>query len=131
VEQTDLTSLPIQFNFSPCLAFQGENVILSSTVGLAKHLANPSSNANASSNDSGEASGSNTVAELRAAELRDILVANQKQIVASNMLEKGQSTEQANQEFQTLITVVELFEKAKLEFRTSDRATLDFSLFIP
>jgi hypothetical protein len=133
-DEKNLAELPIQFNFSPCIVFKGKDVILSSTIDLAKKLVSPSgalSDTSTSSTDSGEQSAvSNTLLEIQAAVLSDILSANKKQIIANNMLEKGQSADQAEQEFNVLLTIAEFFQKARLDFRATDRAVLDVSLFV-
>jgi hypothetical protein len=133
-DEKNLAELPIQFNFSPCIVFKDKNVILASTIDLAKKLIATSSEttsdpANSTSGQEDSAK-SNTLLEIEASVLSEILAANKKQIIANNMLEKGQSAEQAGQEFTVLLTIVDFFERARLDFHATDRAVLDVSLFV-
>lgn len=139
VDRKKRDEAPIQFNFSPCLAFVDDAVILSSTISLAKQLADSLSSPASSSNpnpkkldskDSESAAGStgaNTVLQIDAQAVKSILQDNRNHLISQNMLEKGHSKKEAEQEIDTLLLLVDLLENAKLKLSFHQSATLEIS----
>lgn len=114
----------IQFNFSPCLAFAGDRVIVSSTLGLAKNLvALTASPAGAT-----EATPCNTQARTDFAALRAILQDNRRHLIAQNMVEKGHSREEAEVEIDSLVGLLDLVDDLGLRFSATDQMRLEIGL---
>jgi hypothetical protein len=124
----DPSSLKINYNFSPSIAFSGNRFVLASTSALAHTLAT----AKASSAPPGEAPQAvNTDAVLHAGALREILTDNRGQLVAQNMLKEGHSKEEAEQEIGVLLELLGWFDNAALSLDTSAnelRVSLEVSL---
>ncbi|MFO0942872.1 MAG: hypothetical protein U0930_19210 [Pirellulales bacterium] len=140
VDRKKREEAPIQFNFSPCLAFVDDAVILSSTINLAKQLAgslsspaprsSPSqnnSNSKESETSTARSTGANTVLQVDAQAVKSILQDNRNHLISQNMLEKGHSKKEAEQEIDTLLLLVDLLENAKLKLSFHQSATLDIS----
>ncbi len=128
--------LPIQFNFSPCLGFKDDMVILSSTVGLAKELAAADLSAldhqqHASAQSSGvvaDQAKKNTILEVHSAALKAVLLENRQQIIAGNMISKGQTEEQADQEFQSLLLIADLLKKVAIVLNVGSEVALQLTV---
>ena len=114
LDDQDTTITPINYNFSPTLAFAGERMVISSSSKLARTLVQ--SSADVDSNEMG----SNTHAVLHADALADVLRDNKPQLVAQNMLEKGHSPEQANAEIGLLLDLINLFRDASMDLDVTD-----------
>jgi len=112
--QRDSEAAPIFFNFSPTLAFIGDRVILSSSLKLAKELVMQEQPAESPLQTS------NTAVTLDASVLRTILAANKSQLVASNMLSKGQSQDSAEAEIGLLLELITFLKDAQLKLDTTD-----------
>ena len=114
-EQRESTTAPINFNFSPSIAFAGERIIFSSSIALAKELiAQPE----------GVSTGReryNTAVLFNASTLKQVLNANQSQLVANNMLEKGHDKKAAEAEIGLLLELVGMFKDAKLDLDVTDQ----------
>ncbi len=113
----------IQFNFSPTLAFVGERVVLSSTTPLAQQLVEHYSGTAAA-----PPAGANTAVHADLKELRAILEDNRRQLIAQNMLEKGQTREEAEKELAGLFSLLDAFHSFDLRFAVGPRMTLDVNL---
>ena len=100
--------VPINLNFSPSLAFVGDRVIFSSTLGLAKDLTQMP--------EADELGPNNTDARLDAEILAQILNENREQLIAQNMLEEGNSREEAEAAIGVLFEVLHLVDDVKLDF---------------
>jgi hypothetical protein len=81
---------PLNFNFSPSLAFAGNLMVLSSTKGLARELIEAAGKSRAASPEP-----VNTRLTLDAAALRRVLADNKENLVAQNMVDQGRSKEEA------------------------------------
>lgn len=106
-DEVDSTDAKILYNFSPSIGFSGERFVVASTADMARKLAvvprpDPASIAD------------NTHAVLRANTLRDVLADNQEQLIAQNMLEDGNTREEAEAIIDLLLQVVSYFEDASL-----------------
>ncbi len=116
-DQRESRDAPIQFNFSPTLAFAGKRVVLSSSTQLARELIGLD---NASKAENENASNANTVASVDVATLQKILQSNKSQLVANNMLEKGHSKAAAEGEISFLIDLVGFLRQAGVSLSVND-----------
>lgn len=118
--------LPIQFNFSPTLAFEGDLVYLSSTNALAKQLKlRP-----AEAKESNEQSRNNTLLAIDFGALKQALTANRNQLTAQNMLDKGHSRSEAEKEIDTLISLLSLLKTGNAALRFGDQVKFMLDLEI-
>jgi hypothetical protein len=71
--------------------------------------------------DSGrEGTDDNTIAKLNAKVLRDVLADNRSQLVAQNMLEEGNTKEQAEANIDLLLQVIDYVRGANASLQTTD-----------
>jgi hypothetical protein len=118
--------LPIQFNFTPCIAFDGPRVVVSSTMPLAKEILKQQS-----SKEPAPASvGTNTNVQLDVASLKEILNANRETLIANNILEKGHSRDKAEKEIDLLMSILGMFKElaGTLRFDQCAEVSLQLSL---
>jgi hypothetical protein len=109
--------LPIQFNFSPTVAFSGARFILASTEGLARQLAA------APSPPPGEAAaGVNTSLHLNFGALRRILAANRSHLITQNMLQEGHSREEAERQVSLGLALLDHLLDFTLKLRQSEHS---------
>ncbi len=113
-EEDELAAVPINYNFSPTLAFAGERMIVSSSTQLARTLIGLSAPSESNIKQP------NTVAVLNADALADTLRDNKQQLVAQNMLEKGHGPDQANAEIDVLFDILALFKDVTVELDVDD-----------
>ncbi len=109
----DPARLPIQFNFSPAIAFVGDRFIISSTLPLARELVTADVSAQTPS------ANSEAVVDFQA--LRDVLADNRGQLVAQNMLTSGHTNEEAEKDVGVLVDLVGLLRDASLKFTNGDQ----------
>ncbi|MEM8732725.1 MAG: hypothetical protein AAGG44_00785 [Planctomycetota bacterium] len=125
LQPDEVEAAPIQFNFSPTVVFEGEQFIVSSSRALAEQIATNSpsrihgneygAQQDASQQPSeGSASATNTLVKLDGQQLHRILKANQQQLVTQNMLEDGNSREEAELEIGLLLDAASWFASAEL-----------------
>lgn len=124
----DPAKLRINYNFAPSVAFAGNRFVLATTkeLALATATAVP---AGAATDDASRVVNSDVV--LRPAELRDILADNQEQLIAQNMLEKGHSRAEAEQEIGILLELLQWVDRLGLRLDTTAseiRAAVELSL---
>ncbi|MGQ9592600.1 MAG: hypothetical protein ACUVYA_20155, partial [Planctomycetota bacterium] len=125
--------LDARFNFSPSIAVAGENLILSSTAGLAKDLIAALEGGPAAPSPSAApppGPGTDFLLELRGRPLRDLLEANRANLVRQNMIEKGHTQEEAEREIGLLLELAGRVRSLKLssaatEGRTKARLELE------
>jgi hypothetical protein len=124
--------VPIQFNFRPTLGFVGDRMILASTTKLAKEIAAQVATGGATG-ETGEAklvaSGdegvdANTVLQLRADVVKEMLELNRGFLVAQNMLEKGHGKEAAEREIGMLMSIVDELEGFGMSLRIDRQAEI-------
>ncbi|QEF96237.1 hypothetical protein Mal15_02640 [Stieleria maiorica] len=108
-EEDDLDTIPINYNFSPTIAFAGQRMILASSTNLARAIADSAASTDAA------ATQPNTIAVLNVDPMADALRDNQAQLVAQNMLEKGHGPDQADAEIGVLFDLLALFENATVK----------------
>jgi hypothetical protein len=116
----ELENAPIYWNFSPSIAFVGDRIVISSTEQLARDLRD-------SLHDAKEATSPqpNTLVELEASPLHQLLLENREQFIAKNMLDKGHDRQEAEKEIDALLAIVSLFRDAQLALETNhDQMTL-------
>lgn len=112
-DDEDSTEAPIVFNFTPTVGFSGDRFVVASTQRLAKQLTlakpvNP------------KYRNENTAANLQSSVLKQVLNDNREQLIAQNMLEEGNSRDEAVEQIELLLEVIGYFKNAKLDFGESD-----------
>ncbi|MCG8649077.1 MAG: hypothetical protein MI861_04555 [Pirellulales bacterium] len=113
-DERESTQADIIFNFSPTVGFSQQRFVISSTKSLAKELIMAKPVQPATSQD-------NTHTELRADVLRNILHDNRGQLIAQNMLEDGNSREEAEAIIDLLLEVVGYFDGASLRLGADEK----------
>ena len=114
LDQRDSTDAPINFNFSPTIAFAGKRILLSSSIPLARELVSQPENL------ASDRAGHNTEVLLSFNVLKRVLNDNQSQLVANNMLEKGHDKQAAEAEVGLLLELVSMFNEAKIDLDVTD-----------
>ncbi len=104
----------IQFNFSPSLAFAENRFFIASTKQMAKELVDAAQNEQTTRGET-----SNTAIKLNAEALGEILSDNRDQLVAQNMIKKGQTREESAAEIGLLLEVLSLFEGMTFDVKTT------------
>lgn len=123
--------LPIQFNFSPSIAFVGDQVIVASHVQLARQWAAHAALPEEEKSQSGESASkvwipdANTWAAVDFQALKKILETNKNGLITQNMLEKGHSKAEASKEIGTLMDLLALLDRGSLQLRFSERAAIE------
>ena len=115
------------YNFSPSLAMIGNRLFLASTRQLAEELfdAHRKSTVKPAAGNTIE----NTRAQLDAEILADVLTDNRDQFVSQNMLKKGQKKTQAEQEIDTLLSLLRWLKSSSIRLAT-EKNTVRFDLGI-
>lgn len=109
----------INFNFSPTVAFHDRTFILSSTKSLAKSIIEMQKNPIKPGDDgSRDHITVNTNVDVDAAVLKSVLKENESHLIAQNMLDKGHSRKEAEQEISTLLDIITLFKSLNLALET-------------
>jgi hypothetical protein len=119
--------LPIQFNFSPSIAFHEDLVCISSTKELAVSVFRKNAATSPSQSDTNPV---HTKLQIDAKQVRKILEANREQLIAQNMLEKGHNRDEAESEINNLFLFSRLVESINLALRFADQGNtvLDLGL---
>ncbi len=117
-ERTDADA---RFNFNPSLAMPNGYLVLSSTEGLARDLIDALKE-EASQTLAG-IKDVHSLAELDGTNLASILNANREQLVRNNMIEEGNSRDQAEGAIDTLLAIVGHLGQTKFEIRNESGAT--------
>jgi acyl-CoA reductase-like NAD-dependent aldehyde dehydrogenase len=121
-EAADPAKLRINYNFSPSVAFANGRFVLASTKELAVALATASASAIATESAAATEDASrvaNSRAELRFDALRETLADNREHLIAQNMLEKGHSRAEAEQEIGVLLDIARWFDRLELHLDTT------------
>ncbi|MEI6537979.1 MAG: hypothetical protein WCO86_00430, partial [Planctomycetota bacterium] len=106
----DSTTADMIFNFSPSVAFSGDQFILASTADLAKQLASAPA---ARASDSGV----NTQLALHLEAISDALSDNREQLISQNMLEEGHTREEAEAAIDLVFEFVRCINGAGITLR--------------
>lgn len=120
--------LPIQFNFQPCIAFSDDQVAVASTVEIAKQIFSPESGKPESSLT--RLDNANTTMVLDVKSIASLLLENRETLITNNVLEKGHSRQQAEEEVDLLFTVLGMFKelRASLSFQEATELSLQLDL---
>jgi hypothetical protein len=113
-DEKDSERARIQFNFSPSLAFTEDRFFIASTKQLAKDLVDA---AHDEQTTRGEAS--NTSIRLNTETLGDILDDNREQLIAQNMIKKGQTREESAHEIGLLLETLALIQDVSFDVKTT------------
>lgn len=113
-DEKDTKEGKINFNFSPSVAFVGDRFIVCSTKGLARELAGASTDAQE------PATKANTHVRADLAALRKVLEDNRRHLVSQNMLEEGNSKEEAEGAIGAQLAILELLRGASLGLKADD-----------
>ncbi|MGB7342980.1 MAG: hypothetical protein WBD20_02095 [Pirellulaceae bacterium] len=123
-DDRESTDAAIVFNFSPTVGFSGNRFVLASTTDLARKL----TMAKTPEPDQIE---DNTASNLRANVLQGVLRDNREQLIAQNMLEDGNSRDEAEAAIELLLEVVGYFRDASMRLGQNDgQLQLDLSVRI-
>ncbi len=109
--------LPIQFNFSPTLAFIEDRMILCSSVESAKSMVGQTSQSGSDVEQNVQ-----TWFEADASAVARALQANSNSIIAQNMLEKGNTRLEAKREFDTLMLILGLVKQVSMSMEFEQQA---------
>ncbi|XZE17956.1 hypothetical protein SH449x_003237 [Pirellulaceae bacterium SH449] len=118
--------LPIQFNFTPCIAFAGERVAISSTVELAKQIFASDDADVQTSSPTTDTSNTNLVIDVPS--IASLLLENRETLITNNILEKGHSRQDAEEEVELLFTVLSLAKELRAALRFRDGTELSIEL---
>jgi hypothetical protein len=120
--------LPIQFNFQPCIAFSGDQVAVASTVEIAKQIFSPESAKMESTLT--KLDNANTTMVLDVQSIASLLFENRETLITNNVLEKGHSRQQAEEEVDLLFIVLGIFKelRASLSFQESTELSLELDI---
>jgi hypothetical protein len=114
----------IYYNFSPALVLSDDRLMLCSTKQIAEELADLAANKNGS-----EKAAQNTLLEISARPLADLLTANREQLIAQNMLEKGHTRQQAEKEIDVFLALVNAVRDAKVSLTPTEKTlSLDIEI---
>jgi hypothetical protein len=109
--------LPIQFNFSPTLAFYEDRMILCSSVESAKLIVGQSAQGVVDTKPNVQ-----TWLEADASAIQRALQANSNPIIAQNMLEKGNTRLEAKREFDTMMLILGLAKRLSMTMEFEKQA---------
>lgn len=112
--EEDSEYAPILFNFSPSVGFRGDRFVVSSTSQLARELVGQRAMADGNRR--------NTALELRAATLKTVLADNRDQLISQNMLEDGNTREEAEAAIDLLLELVGYFQNATLDLEQQEES---------
>jgi hypothetical protein len=121
-----------RYNFRPALAMPGDYVILSSTEALARDLIDAVENE--AGNRPKPTAETHSLVELDAVQLASILGVNRENLIRQNMVNEGNTREQAETQIDVLLTILGYLGRAKLDVGTRDgrpRASLELKLNLP
>jgi hypothetical protein len=113
-DEKDSERARIQFNFSPTLAFAEDRFFIASTKQMAKELVDTAHDKQTTRGET-----SNTAIKLNAKALGEALDDNRDQLVAQNMIKKGQTREESATEIGLLLEVLGLFEGVSFDIKTT------------
>jgi hypothetical protein len=130
--EKEKSPLDARYNYRPSLARVEDYLVLSSTDGLAQDLIDALKREAAATPKPVVATHSRL--EVQGAQLHAILLANREPLIRKNMVDKGNSREQATAQTDWFLTAVDCLDQAALSLsRENDRpqATLELKLKLP
>ena len=131
-KEEDKEARATRLNYRPALVCVGDYLVISSTDGLVRDLI-------VALKKEAKAPGkpladTHSLVEVDGVRLASILQANHETLVNNNMVEKGNTAEQAKSDVDFLITLVKFLGRAKVTIRNMDgkpRADLEVNLNLP
>lgn len=121
-DDKESTDAKIVYNFSPSVGFAGKRFVVSSSQDLARQLTTAKSPQPPTIDE-------NSRVNLNAGVLQAVLADNREQLIAQNMLEEGNSREEAEAIIQLVLEVVGYFQDASLRLVSSeDQLQAEFKL---
>ncbi|MDG2222138.1 MAG: hypothetical protein P8L85_12215 [Rubripirellula sp.] len=111
-DQEESTEAELIFNFSPSIGFAGDRFVVASSASLARELVQAKLEGLTATAD-------NTNGILHADVLQQVLSDNREQLVSQNMLEDGNSREEAEAVIDLLVQVVGYFESMSIRLTPS------------
>ncbi|GIW95604.1 MAG: hypothetical protein KatS3mg110_3645 [Pirellulaceae bacterium] len=113
--------VPIQYNFAPTLGFRGSRVVLASSPVLARRMLEdcPSEPV---------PPGTNTGLLIDREPLRQLLADNRTQLVSQAVLERGRSREEAEEEIDLVLKLLEAVDRFQMRLVTGEMIALEFEL---
>jgi hypothetical protein len=127
--EDDRSAVDIRFNFSPSLAMPGGYMILSSSDKLAEDLIDAIEKETAAAVK--PLAGKHSLVQIDGGQLASILGANREQLIRNNMVEDGNTREQAETAIGMLLMIVERVASVKLDIGNDagrSKATLSVQL---
>jgi len=131
-DEEDKTKLDTRFNFSPSLAMLGDYMVLSSAEGLTRDLIDALKKEVAQT--AKPLAEAHSLVEIDGAQLSSILGANREALVRQNMVNEGNTQEQAETEIGVLLAIAKYLGRATLDVGTRDghtQASLRLKLNVP
>jgi len=128
-KKTDKNKADIVYNFSPSMVIAGDRIMICSTKDLAEKLM-----AATKQQKTDEAIPQNTLLEMDAGPVLQILKDNREHLVAQNMLEKGHTPEEALAEIDGLLDLVSYIKSLGMSMSFQDKwaaVDLDIKLSLP
>ena len=126
------TPIHTRYNFRPALAMPGNHLILSSTDSLAEDLMDALSKE--ASRPGKPRAGTHSLVEIDAAQLASILAANRENLIRKNMVDKGNTREQAEGEAKALLSIIRHFSRVKVTVGAEEgrsKVSLQIQLNLP
>ena len=130
--ERDKKALDVRFNFRPALAMPGNHLILSSTDALAEDIMDALSKEGPSPVKPGPSP--HSLIEIEGAQLASILAANRENLIRNNMVEEGNTREQAATEIDMLLAIVKHVSRVVLTVGADggrSKASLEIRLSLP
>jgi hypothetical protein len=123
----DPADVEMRYNFQPCLAMPGEYLIFSSNDALTRDLIEQLSQQPASSGDSLDHV--HSLLEVDGSHVASILGANREALIRQNMVEEGNTREEAEVAIGVLLEIVKHLHQLRVEASSSDgQSCLDIQL---
>ena len=107
-----------RFNFKPSLAMFDEWLVISSTEALARDLIDALKEETA--RQAKALAGAHSMVEVNGRQLASILEANRANLVRQNMINEGNTKEEAEAAIGILLTIADYFSGAKIELGSED-----------
>jgi hypothetical protein len=115
--EEDRSAVDTRFNFQPSLAMPGDYLILSSCDGLTRDVIDA---INQQSDASQPLAGVHSLAVIGGPQLESILNSNFEAMVRQNMVEDGNTREQAEQQLRIIMTVLKHIRQVSVSAATAD-----------
>ena len=131
-EAKDKTPVDERFNYRPSVALTGDYLIFSSTDGLTSDLIDALKQESA--HNPQPAGTAHAVLEVDGPQLHSSFALNRESLVRKNMVEKGNSREQAESDIQGFLTLLDCIDAGTLSLARDGghpRATLELKLKLP